>query len=125
MDSYYSYVKEENDDDSIFYTFSTQNNLLYTVYFDAYEYQNKLENYPTLLQNGWAFGFKKKDFAPSTKKSQDEFIFPTIFQIMNDFISEYGNDAVLLYHCDSKDEKHPVRDRLFGKWKAWLIKMKN
>ncbi len=120
MDSYYSYIKEENDDDSIFYTFYTNQNLLYTAYFDVYAYQNKLESYPHLLNNGFAFGFFKRDLEPYAKKKQDSLIFPTILAIIKSFISDYGEDTVLLYHCDTQDEKHPFRDKLFSNWEQLL-----
>lgn len=120
LGSYYSYLKEIDDQDAIFYIFRTSQNLLYTVYFDAYQYQDYLEHYPTLLNSGYAFGFFRIGPAPKDKKIQDELIFPTIHKIVLDFIEEYGNLSVLLYHCDSKDKKHPYRNKLFQNWEKAL-----
>lgn len=120
MDSYYSYVKEVDEYDTIFYSFITPQNLLYTVYFDAYQYQDYLADYPDLLNNGYAFGFSKIDIETNSKKSRDELIFPTIHRIVLDFIEEYGSSCVLLYHCDSKDKRHPYRNKLFQNWEKAL-----
>lgn len=93
---------------------------MYTVYFDAYQYQNYLERYPNLLQSGYAFGFFRIGPAPEGKKVHDELIYPTIYKIVLDFMEEYGNLSVLLYHCDSKDKKHPYRNKLFQNWEEAL-----
>lgn len=120
MNCFYSYLKEENDDDSFFYTFPTNQNLLFTVYFKSYDYQDKLENYPNLLQNGYAFGFMPIDIIPNVRKRKDSLVFPTIYEIMQDFISEKGNETTLLYHCDTLDKKHSYRDKLFNNWEKLI-----
>lgn len=125
MEDFYSYVKEDNDDDSVQYSFTTDHNLIYTVKFDAYLYQESLTDFPTLLQNGYAFGFFPIDVMPNLKKPQDPKIWLTIHKIIGDFMFEYGDDVVLLYHCDAKDGKHPFRNRLFRAWERSLENSSN
>jgi len=120
LESYYSFIKEESDENTVIYTFFTQYQVLYSVYFDAYHYQDKVYEYPYLLHKGYAFGFIKKSLSKDTKKTQDHLVFPTIYYIILDFLGDKDKDSILLYHCDSKDNKHPYRVRLFQQWESFI-----
>ena len=76
------------------------------------EYDHHLDNYPHLFLNGFGFGFFKMS-NPINPQKEDKLIFATIGQIIFDFMSQQGADVVLLYHCDFKDGRQAVRDRLF------------
>jgi hypothetical protein len=119
--NYYSFLQEQDEDGSFFYYFGTSQNFVYTVYFKIDEYSQYVRNFPLLLQNGYALGFRKTSLAGNlSNKSYDTKIFPTIFQIINDFFESNGNETVLLYHCDTSDEKQEKRSRLFNKWESYL-----
>ena len=114
MDNYYSFIREE-DEEGIFYYFITENNLVYTAYFKIDEYTNHINDFPLLLQNGYAFGFRRTNLNNS-KSVNDRKVFHTIVEIMKDFFSSAGEDAILLYHCDYSDQKQTARSRLFDIW---------
>lgn len=114
MDNYYSFIQEE-DEEGIFYYFITKDNIVYTAYFKIDEYINHVNDFPLLLQNGYAFGFRKTNLNNS-KNLSDKAVFQTIIEIMKDFFNSKERTAVLLYHCDYSDEKQTARSRLFNIW---------
>jgi len=117
LEDFYSFIKEEDEDGSIFYHFITPKNFVYTVYFKVDEYSVYVNDFPLLLQSGYAFGFKKSFINKERVKNSLDFkVFDTLYQIILDFISDNGDDTVLLYHCDTSDEKQLYRSRLFDKW---------
>lgn len=82
---FYSFTKEEEDDD-IDYTFSSSiNDILYFVSFGINEYQKYLDDYPTLLQKGYSLAFQSKAYFQKRKK-RDTLVFPTLYQIIEDFM---------------------------------------
>ncbi|AYL96355.1 DUF6169 family protein [Mucilaginibacter celer] len=121
MDNYYSFLKEQDEDSSIFYYFVTSQNFVYTVYFKVDEYSHYIQNFPLLLQSGYALGFRKTSLAGNeSNKLYDAKIFPTIYQVINDFVEFNGSETVLLYHCDTSDKKQRERSRLFDKWESYV-----
>ncbi|OOQ61155.1 DUF6169 family protein [Mucilaginibacter pedocola] len=117
MDQFYSFIKEEDEDGSIFYLFVTRYNFVYAVYFKVDEYSDYVENFPLLLQKGFAFGFRKNSLNDSQyKRSEDAQVFTTMYHIIKDFFKANGNETVLLYHCDSADGRQFFRSKLFDKW---------
>ncbi|PWK79957.1 hypothetical protein LX99_00418 [Mucilaginibacter oryzae] len=117
MNSYYSFLKEQDEDGSLFYWFATGDNFVYSVYFKTDEYSQYTQNFPLLLKTGYAFGFRKTPQTRSLRgKAFDPKVFPTIRQIINDFFDSSGNETMLLYHCDTSDKKQEKRSRLFNIW---------
>jgi hypothetical protein len=108
----YDYFKEETEDGSIVYLFSTESDTFYTVSFDINLYANHLDRFPYLLEHGYGLGIypNQDNSKPSIKTSI------TIKAILADFFSTHQKDAFLLYHCDYTDGKQEYRNRLFEKW---------
>lgn len=113
--SYYSFIREEGSDNSIHYLFSMDHNLIYSVYFNPPDFSDYLDTLPYLSKSGCLFGFFPIEEAMGSKK-QDPLVMATVYKILADYFATYGNNKVLLYHCDSEDEKQVFRDKLFGKW---------
>lgn len=117
---YYSYFEAEEQDGSIYYVFSTDNNCGYTVYFKMDEYTDYVEEYPLLLQNGYAFGFHRNKFSSPQKNTKDPLVLETIYKIITDFLDQKGLETVLLYHCDANDNKQACRNKLFNDWEKMV-----
>ena len=112
---FYSYTQEKDDEDIISYSFLTSNGSLYFVYFDPYHYVKYVNDYPNLLNPGFGFGFGRAHKASGVWR-QDALIGETIAKIVSDFIAEYGNEVVLLYHCEYLDGKQKARNKVFHDW---------
>ena len=87
-EQYYSYFEAEDQDGSIYYVFTTSYNCGYTVYFKIDEYTEYVDDYPLLLQKGYAFGFHKKKFESNSKNFKDPLVFETIYKIALDFLKQ-------------------------------------
>ncbi|AMR31978.1 hypothetical protein A0256_11360 [Mucilaginibacter sp. PAMC 26640] len=124
-DQYYSYAEAEDQDGSFYYIFTTSDKSGYTVYFKMDEYTDYVNDFPLLLQKGFAFGFHKKEFVADSKKSKDPMVFETIYKIALDFLEQQGIETVLLYHCDANDGKQACRNRLFENWAKVSHERKN
>lgn len=116
--NYYTFLHEELPDFSQVYHFTTRLNLIYNVYFSISEYDQWLEKYPYLLQNGYAFGFYPLFEPADIKRQSDRSIFVTLCKIIEGFFALNGTDCVLLYHCDHTDNKQACRNKLFDGWYA-------
>lgn len=112
----YSFFREELPDLNYVYQFSTSHCLGYKVYFNISAYDQWLTEYPYLYVNGYAFGFLCLHFGKSNRRCYDERVATTICKIIEDFITYKGTDCVLLYHCDSSDNRQGSRGRLFYRW---------
>lgn len=115
-DNSYTYIKEEIEDLSNIYSFITSQQVVYRVYFSIDEYSGYLDDYPNMLQNGYAIGFYKSSEVEGEKYKQDPRVKETICKIILDFFSLIGNELVLLYHCDRIDGRQRTRDAIFNKW---------
>ncbi len=104
------------DETDTFYQFITDNRIVYTVYFKIDEYSNYVDQYPLLLQQGYAFGFRRQKPEVGLRNVDDKIVFSTICKIISDFFGDKGEETVLLYHCDTSDGKHHSRNRLFNYW---------
>ena len=109
---YYSYFKDTSSDGSIAYLFSTEDNIIYTISFDAIMYTTYLDHFPNLLQNGFGIGISA-ELKPSKK---DFKVSKTIIEIIFDFISNENKDSIILYHCDYIDGEQRLRNRIFEGW---------
>lgn len=113
---YYSFHHEELPDFSQVYHFTTRLNLIYKVYFSISEYDQWIEEYPYLLQNGYALAFFPLFVPDDCKKQLDKSVYLTLCKIIEDFITANGPNCVLLYHCDHTDNKQEYRNKLFDSW---------
>jgi hypothetical protein len=118
---YYSFLKVESEDSSVFYQFITQNNIAYTVYFSIDQYEQYVDQYPVLLQKGYAFGFRRQKFDSTQKNIYDDRVNVSIYHIISDFIKDKGDETILLYHCDVSDGKQSYRNRLFNAWEKIFV----
>lgn len=113
---YYSFLQVEDEDSSVFYQFITDHNVAYTVYFSVNEYEQYVDEFPILLQQGYAFGFRRQKYNSNDKNIMDKLVFSTIYHIILDFLKAKGKEAILLYHCDHGDERQSQRHKLFSLW---------
>ena len=109
---YYSYFKDTSSDGSIAYLFSTEDNIIYTIFFDAIMYTTYLDHFPNLLQNGFGIGISAEP-KPLIKDSK---VSKTIIEIIFDFFSNENKESIILYHCDYIDGKQHLRNRIFEGW---------
>jgi hypothetical protein len=114
-EDYYSYLQEELENFTQVYLFTTFQ-FAYTVYFNPSEYSGILENYPYLLDKSYAYGFFNQKFNADARKLRDEKVSNTIIKITHDFLNWAGEDTVLLFHCDTSDERQACRHKLFLNW---------
>jgi hypothetical protein len=92
-----------------YYTFKTGNGLVYQVYFtDGSGY---FEAYPEIAPYFFMFGFLVLD---SKEALPDESVWATIYHILVDVFA--NSNKVLLFVCDTKDDKQAQRHRLFSVW---------
>jgi hypothetical protein len=112
---YYDFAREPSGDGAVHYVFTTDTDLVYSVYFNPPDFSDYLEELPLLSQHGCLFGFFPVDEIGS-KKSEDSGISATLYKIVEDYFNSYGDEKVLLFHCDSDDGKQQGRDKLFEKW---------
>lgn len=100
----YQYIKKE-DNDPLF-TFITKHGLNYYVAFKKMEFEN------TYFQNLYSIDFGEVD---NKKFLKDNSIQATIIEIIFEFF-ELQPNALLHYVCDSIDNKHGFRSKLFDNW---------
>jgi hypothetical protein len=112
--SFYDFAREESNN-SVHYVFKTDNDIVYSVYFNPADFSDYLDELPCLSKAGCLFGFFPVDEV-SGKKTSDPLISATLYKIVGDFFNSYGTDKVLLFHCDSEDGKQRGRDKLFETW---------
>lgn len=100
-----------HDEDPYFYTFTTEHDVLYSCRF------GKVSSLSPVLG---IYDLKVRDFLfyPSYpnpyKKHNDIRIFPTIKGLVEDYLNR--QDHILLYVCDSSDNREKARQKLFTKW---------
>lgn len=115
MKKYYS-IREEHSDGNYTYSFITDSNILYSIEFDLSVYDEYLEQFPLLLNNGYAFSIFSHETAIGTKRKYDEGVRNTIFMIVNKQYTYCGDDTILLFHCDHADNKQRHRSIVFNTW---------
>lgn len=110
--TYYSFFKDTDSDGSVVYLFSTKDNTIYTIVFDATLYLNYLNDFPQLLQNSFGIGI----YADPKPLIKDPRVSKTIIEIIFDFFSTENKESIVLYHCDYIDGKQHIRNRIFEFW---------
>jgi hypothetical protein len=115
LDNYYSFERQEGADGSVHYVFSTEFGIIYSAYFNPPDFSEFLNDLPHLSKCGRLFGFFPID-EQLNKNNGDPQVSNTICKIIEDYFTSYGHDKVLLYHCDSDDERQGCRFRLFNRW---------
>ena len=85
------------------YVFDTVQGLTYEVRF--------FEEQPIGGCETWQFSFAKGD---SDSAPEDPYVRFTLFAIIDEFFHE--NEDVLLYVCDTSDNREAARNRLFIRW---------
>jgi hypothetical protein len=116
--SFYSFLAEFDDQDgSVSYTFTAKTGTDYRVYFyPAKDYSDYVVPYRFLSEFGFICGITK--VAPNEFKIEpfDVCIKETVKQIFIDFIHQFGDKVILLYHCDYHDGRQHKRNSLFRQW---------
>lgn len=118
LPSFYSFLRKEQSDGSIYYTFSTLKGHTYYAYFHLVsEHSPFAQQLPYFSKYGYLFGFSPS-FQTEAIKSRlnDEKIEPTIKKIIADFFDFTGKDKALFYYTDGSDSKQKARSRLFELW---------
>lgn len=98
--------------------FVTDNNLAYTIGIEPDAYGSAFQDCDQLSSNGWGLILYMRSFNPETdtnKLAHDEKVAVTIRKIVDVFLKEHP-EAVLIYNCDSNDNRHGARQALFTKW---------
>lgn len=85
------------------YVFDTAHGLRYEVRF--------FEEQPIGGCETWQFSFAKANSEPA---AEDPYVRFTLFAIIDEFFLE--NENVLLYVCDTSDNREAARNRLFIRW---------
>jgi hypothetical protein len=114
---FYAYTIENTEDSEKLYTFySPRNKRIYAVSFDTYLYQDFLEDFPCLLSKGCSLGFYNIPTEKPFRQKHDPLASSTIQCIIQDYLQSQGNECVLLYHCDTQDNRQYCRHLLFDRW---------
>ncbi len=121
MEDFYSFLKEELEDQSVFYEFVTNRGIIYTVAFDTTSFADYIQEFPTLLQRGYSLGFKPSKDKERGIVNHDKKIATTVQRIILDFLDQSPPETVLYYHCDTADNRQSCRNRLFEVWEKELI----
>ena len=112
--NYYNYVREV-DQDSFAYNFLTSGDLAYTVVISPNIYDGFFTHSPMLQEHSWGMVFFYHPFREPHDSSNDPRVSETIAKIVEDFLKEFPHN-VLIYHCDSSDDRQQVRQELFNQW---------
>ena len=113
---YYSHEFLE-DEGIIAAIFITRTQTEYRVYF--YPTKDYFENIPEgglIYQRGYHFGFTK--VAPNENKVEppDMMVGNTIVNVVKEFFESYGEENILIFHCDDFDGKKHKRAKVFDEW---------
>ena len=109
----YEYSVEKDDQDKIIYTFDTAQREVYAVTFDPFQYVDKIEAYPYLLNEGVGIAIYKMS---EDKHKEDVRVGETILALTGDYIKKITESSIILYHCDYADGKQKHRSIKFRRW---------
>lgn len=112
---HYDFSREE-EEGLYYYSFRTQLGAFYWVNFSPDRYDHYAADYPNLLDCGYALEVFSRNINSDKKLVSDKRVQPTVCRIIADFLSEFGDDVVLIYHCDTEDGKQAIRSRKFRRW---------
>lgn len=85
------------------YAFETQHGLHYEIRF--------FEEIPIGGCETWQFSFAK---AENVATPEDPYVRFTLFAVIDEFFNE--NEDVMLYICDTSDNREAARNRIFIRW---------
>jgi len=97
------------NDDFTRYTFYTDNNIGYYIYFTSYLFQDEEGQ----VFNVPSFNFDCID--PTARPPKDQKVKNTILQFISDYFND-NPDIATMYVCDSSDNRELARKRTFQKW---------
>ncbi|MCY7420715.1 MAG: DUF6169 family protein [Chitinophagaceae bacterium] len=103
------YLLQENDEYS--YEFLTEQRIRYSIYFLDYSYM--FSDYPAIAQNIFSFNIDVLDGNADSSVTDDR-VGVTILEVFKIFFSRIEN--VVVYVCDSIDDRHLARKRKFDLW---------
>ncbi len=103
------YPLQENDEYS--YEFLTEQGIRYSIYFLDYSYM--FSDYPAIAENVFSFNIDVLE-GDADKSITDDRIGVTILEVFKLFFTKIEN--VVVYVCDSIDERHLARKRKFDLW---------
>lgn len=110
----YNFFKDDDDEELSIYNFITSTNKVYAIGFDPTQYVKYLDDFPCLLSHGYGLTIVRLPKTLDRKEvNKDDRVWSTIYAIVLDFIESSGPETVLLYHCDSSDNKQASRGKLF------------
>lgn len=111
--THYPFSRIYRTDGTIIYEFITDYLKGYSVYFTQSAIDlNQCFDSPSICEFGYVFGFMGFE----GEKRKDDAIFPTLKRIIEDFYQENGDDKVLVFTCDTADERQQCREKLFSTW---------
>lgn len=116
MSDFYSYVRDQDETESYSYAFFTDKGNVYSITFETMEYQDFLQEFPVLLEDGYGLNIFCTWKDKEEKRTFDGKVKTTIFKIINDHFENAGHNSVLIYHCDTSDGFERYRHILFNQW---------
>ncbi len=93
------------------YFFSTDLNVAYRIVFD--DLSAIFQDYPTLKGRVFSYSFYPVN-KPTSRQKLDDKVRHTIAHSINSFFEKNGN--LIVFVCDSSDEREMCRKKLFDKW---------
>lgn len=106
MPSHYEITADEQG-----YLFLTDLNITYRIVFD--DLSSIFQDYPTIHGRVFSYSFYPVN-KHSSKQKIDERIKLTIAHSINSFFEKHDN--LIVFVCDSSDEREMCRKKLFDKW---------
>ena len=103
------YLLQENDEYS--YEFLTEQGVRYSIYFIDYSFM--FSDYPAIAQNVFSFNIDVLDGNADSSITDDR-IGITILEVFRLFFTKLEN--VVVYVCDSIDDRQLARKREFDLW---------
>ena len=103
------YLLQENDEYS--YEFLTEQGVRYSIYFIDYSFM--FSDYPAIAQNVFSFNIDVLDGNADSSITDDR-IGITILEVFKLFFTKLEN--VVVYVCDSIDDRQLARKRKFDLW---------
>ena len=106
--------------DIVVATFQTRSGTIYRTYFyPAFDYTlidyGQFQDFH-IIKEGFYFGFTKTYEYSHIMEPIDCKVRNTIIEIVKQFFLDYGQDKILLVHCDNQDKKHGKRAKAFDYW---------
>jgi hypothetical protein len=107
-----AYNSRFNGGEHNLYTFQTSSGYIYEVSFKPSGYV--FAKYPVFADDTFEFVISLTNGPADSLPLSDPLIEPTIVKIFQDFFARRG--VVVVYICDSSDNRQAVRHRMFNRW---------